>query len=418
MNASLFVSVSLIVFVLLDIYTFQSLKTLTSNRWIRRLWWIIHIAGYSYIIISALAFDPTAEPRKVLNTYMIWLVLMYVPKFVWIAFLLLEDAWRLIVALFRAPAGLSANSEVRTSDAKYLPSRRTFVQQMALAATTIPFLGIAHGIWKGKFAFRVIKQTLTFPDLPEAFDGFKILQVSDIHSGSFDDREAILEGVKMINDQKADLFLFTGDLVNNKAEEMKDWMDVFSRIRAPFGQFSVLGNHDYGDYVHWESDAAKEQNMQDLYRVHDELGFTLLRNQSMRIEKDGQHFDLLGVENWGNPPFPQKGDLKATLANTTPGSFKVLMSHDPTHFDEKVVDEEEHIHLTLSGHTHGMQFGIEIPGWIKWSPVEFKYPKWAGLYEVKSRYLYVNRGFGYLAFPGRVGIWPEITLIELKKQTA
>ena len=203
--------------------------------------------------------------------------------------------------------------------------------------------------------------------------------------------------------------------MNNKAEEMEPWIKSFSRLKGKYGQYSILGNHDYGDYISWDSAEHKQANMNRLYEIHEELGFTLMRNENTHIEKDGERIALLGVENWGKPPFPQHGDLKKTMAGVDANAFKVLMSHDPSHFDEEVKHQEEKIHLTLSGHTHGMQFGIEIPGWIKWSPVKYRYPKWAGLYEDLGRYLYVNRGFGYLAFPGRVGIWPEITLIELKK---
>jgi predicted MPP superfamily phosphohydrolase len=275
----------------------------------------------------------------------------------------------------------------------------------------------------GKYRYRVVNHTLEFDDLPAAFDGFTITQISDIHSGSFDNKKKLEYGIDLINKQESDVILFTGDLVNNQAKEMEPWIESFKKLKAPMGKYSILGNHDYGDYMTWPSQEAKEANMQRLYEIHEELGFRLLRNESVKLQKlalsgveaAGASIDLLGVENWGKG-FGQYGDLKKTAANLSDQSFKILMSHDPSHFDEEVKKFSQFIHLTLSGHTHGMQFGIEIQGFIKWSPASLRYPKWAGLYEELGRYLYVNRGFGFLAFPGRVGIWPEITVLKLKRK--
>lgn len=298
---------------------------------------------------------------------------------------------------------------------EYIPSRRAFVSKVGLLLAAIPFSSIVYGIWKGKYNYRVIKQTLFFDDLPEAFDGFLVAQLSDIHAGSFDNREKIEYGVDLANAQNPDLLLFTGDLVNNKAVEMHPWIDVFGKLKAKHGKYSTLGNHDYGDYISWPNEQAKANNMKHLEEIHKQIGFELLNNRTVSIEKDGEKLHIVGVENWGKPPFPQHGDLNKATADLGKDDFKILMSHDPSHFDGEVKSYDKKIHLTLSGHTHGMQFGIEIPGLIRWSPVKYRYPKWAGLYEEMGRYLYVNRGFGYLAFPGRVGIWPEVTLIELKK---
>jgi predicted MPP superfamily phosphohydrolase len=270
----------------------------------------------------------------------------------------------------------------------------------------------------GRFRFRVRRETLYFDDLPAAFDGFTITQLSDIHIGSFDPeshRDEVREGLKLAQDQQSDLFVFTGDLVNNQAEEMLPWKNEFGVLKAPFGQFSILGNHDYGDYLYgFDPSPAKTKNFEQLVATHGEIGFNLMRNQHTVLEKNGEKIYLLGVENWGKG-FKQEGKLNLALDGVPDDAFKILLSHDPSHFDEEVSKHESQIHLTLSGHTHGAQFGVEIPG-IKWSPVQFRYSRWAGIYNEAKRYLYVNRGFGFLGFPGRVGIWPEVTVLTLKRK--
>jgi len=267
----------------------------------------------------------------------------------------------------------------------------------------------------GKYNYKVLKYVLYFDDLPSAFDGYRITQISDIHSGSFDNHEKIKYGVDLINEQESDIVLFTGDLVNNKAEEMDTWKSTFAQISAKDGVFSVLGNHDYGDYVQWESDAARIANIEDLKAVHADMGWDLLLNEHRFLERNGERIALVGVENWGAGGFKKKGDLDLAGKGVAKEDFKVLMSHDPSYWQEKIKSDPNHYHLTLSGHTHGMQFGIEIPGWFKWSPVSYRYENWAGIYEEFGRYINVNRGFGYLAYPGRVGIWPEVSVIELRK---
>ena len=270
-------------------------------------------------------------------------------------------------------------------------------------------------MYKGRYNFRVLNYTLHFEDLPEAFDGYRITQISDIHSGSFDNKEKIEYAVDLINEQKSDVLLFTGDMVNNKASEMIPWKETFGRLKAEDGKFSVLGNHDYGDYVDWNSKEEKLQNLEDLKTIQKDIGFDLLLNESRYLEKESQRLALIGVENWGTGGFKQAGDLKKASSRIEANDFKILMTHDPSHWDAEVVNDAYHYHLTLCGHTHGMQFGIEIPGWIKWSPAKWRYKQWAGIYEALGQYINVNRGFGYLGYPGRVGIWPEITVIELKK---
>jgi len=274
-------------------------------------------------------------------------------------------------------------------------------------------LNVLYGIIKGKYDFTIHRITLPFKDLPEAFDGFTITQVSDIHVGSFTNHHAVLKGVEMANLQKSDILFFTGDLVNNRADEMEGWMDTFSRLQAPMGKYSILGNHDYGDYSEWPSPEAKAANMERLKQTHADLGFRLLLNENLVLKKGEQFISLVGVENWGKR-FSQYGDLHKAMENVPAENFKILLSHDPTHWEAQVLEHPSHIHLTLSGHTHGTQFGIEIPG-FRWAPAQYVYHQWAGAYHQQDKWIYVNRGFGFIGFPGRVGIFPEITVITLKK---
>jgi hypothetical protein len=251
--------------------------------------------------------------------------------------------------------------------------------------------------------------------LPDNFDGFVLAQISDIHSGSFDNPEKIQYAINLINKQEFDVLLFTGDIVNTDATEMHPWVEMFKGLKNPtYGKYSILGNHDYGTYKNWPSDKALEDNFEAVKDLHRQIDFRLMLDEHVKIKKDNQEIALVGVENWGKN-FGEKGDINKASENLTKEDFKILLSHDPTHWEYVVKNHEKHFQLTLAGHTHGFQFGIEIPGWLKWSPVQYVYKQWAGLYENLGRYIYVNRGFGFHAYPGRVGIWPEITIIELKK---
>lgn len=254
---------------------------------------------------------------------------------------------------------------------------------------------------------------LHFPNLPPAFKGLKIVQISDIHSGSFDNHEKVAKGVDLVLKEKPDVIFFTGDLVNNRSDEMFPYQELFSKIKAPMGVYAILGNHDYGDYVEWPSPEAKAKNLQLLKDIEARMGWQMLNNANTVLEKDGQQIALIGVENWSAKlHFPKYGDLEKAYQGTAHFPFKILLSHDPSHWDAQVRPEYPDIDLMLAGHTHGMQFGVEIPG-LKWSPIQYAYPEWAGLYKKGSQYLYVNRGYGFLGYPGRVGILPEITVIEL-----
>lgn len=393
---------------IVEVYAFQALKTITRTKWILVSYQIISLLAVLYIVYQFTQFDRrVGQNSKTLITFGL-LLLVFIPKLILTSILLLED-------VFRVFSGTITHFLGDNDSGSFLPERRRFVSQVALAMAAIPFSSLLYGMTKGKYNFRVIKQTLFFPDLPEDFDGFTITQISDVHSGSFDDPEKINYAIDMINDQNADMILFTGDIVNTHATEMHPWIDTFNRIQPhEFGKFSVLGNHDYGEYVEWPSAAAKRQNFEDIKDLHRQIGFNLLLNEHTKIKKGNSELVLVGVENWGKN-FKQAGDLKKASEGLSKEDFKILMSHDPSHWEYEVKHDEKHYHLTLSGHTHGLQFGIEIPGIIQWSPVQYVYKQWAGLYENLGRYIYVNRGFGFHAYPGRVGIWPEITVFELKK---
>jgi hypothetical protein len=320
-------------------------------------------------------------------------LLTVVPKIIASPVLLLED----ITRIFR-----------------HFPPRAQWVSELALILAAVPFFGLLYGMTGGRHRYKVHKVSIKFDDLPDAFDGFTITQLSDIHAGSFTSKKGVEKGIEIVNRQKSDLLLFTGDLVNNQASEMEPWIESFSKLKASYGKYAVLGNHDYSDYIKWESKQAQSANLTQLKKVHKEIGFKLLLNEATMIQKDGEAIALIGVENWGKGGFHKYGSLTKAAATISDQEFKILMSHDPSHWEAKTLENLKHIHLALAGHTHGMQFGIELFG-FQWSPVKYVYPQWAGLYKKNGKYLYVNRGFGFLGFKGRIGIWPEITVITLKK---
>ena len=399
--------VFLVFVVILEIYAFQAFKTLIKSKWFFVFYYVTSAIALFYIIYQLYHFDRSVgQTPQTMMTFGL-LLLLYVPKLLLTIILFGEDIVRFFAGLF----GVITKSG---SDG-FLPERRKFVSQIALGIAAIPFASFLYGITIGKYNYKVIRQTLFFPDLPHAFDGTTITHISDVHSGSFDDAEKIQYAIDLINEQNSDMVLFTGDIVNTHATEMDPWIDTFKGIHNPkFGKYSVLGNHDYGEYVNWPSQQTKIQNFENIKAIHNKIDFKLLLNEHVKIKKDNQELAIVGVENWGRK-FGERGDLNLASKGLSKEDFKIVMSHDPSHWDEKIQHDDNHYHLTLSGHTHGFQFGIEIPGWIKWSPVQYVYKQWAGLYENAGRYIYVNRGFGFHAYPGRVGIMPEITVIELKK---
>jgi len=398
----------IIIYILVDIYAFQAIKTITKNPWVHGFYVFISLAVLAGLIyeLSFLGSAKMMEPPK-MYFFGIFLA-VFVPKLIIIVFMFGEDIARFFVGIFMKVAG--------SDNAQFMASRRKFVSTIALGIAAIPFASLLYGMIQGKYNYKVLKYALEFDDLPDAFDGFTLTQISDIHSGSFDNQNKVEYAVNLINEQQSDVILFTGDLVNNIADEMNDWKALFSTLKAPEGVFSVLGNHDYGDYVKWESASEKFENLQNLKNLQKEMGWNLLLNENRYLERSGQKIALIGVENWGENGFKQAGDLDKACEGISKDDFKILMSHDPSHWQAKVKDDPRHFHLTLSGHTHGMQFGIEIPGILKWSPIKYRYKNWAGIYEEFGRYINVNRGFGFLGYPGRVGIWPEITVIQLKKK--
>lgn len=397
-----------IVFVaLIEIYTFQAVKTLTKIKWVQYTYLAVSLLIIIYIAYQFTQFDRSVGQTKQTMFTLGLLLITFLPKIIITVVMFGEDVIRVFDGFMKEFLGNSNES--------FLPDRRKFVSQAALGLAAIPFLSLLYGMTKGKYNFKVIKQTIFFPDLPDNFDGMTITQISDIHSGSFDDHEEINHAIDMINAQKSDIILFTGDIVNTHATEMHPWVDAFKRIQTPaMGKYSVLGNHDYGEYVTWPSEKDKRDNFNAIKDLHRQIDFKLLLNENIKLERNGQQITLVGVENWGEG-FKQAGDLTKASVGVKPEDFKILMSHDPSHWEYEVKSNVNNYQLTLSGHTHGLQFGIEIPGIIKWSPVQYRYKQWAGLYENLGRYIYVNRGFGFHAYPGRVGIWPEITVIELKK---
>ena len=388
-------------------YSYQAIKTITSNRWMLLLYFIIVLMIIGNLVFHTLVIErsTTMEPR------LMYAIGFFVTLF---AFQALVTLLLLGEDILRIPQGIYVFFTKMPGQTQFLPERRKIISQIAVGLAAIPFASLLYGMYRGKYNYKALNYVLEYDDLPEAFDGFKIAQISDIHSGSFDNPEKVQYGVDLINQQQADVVFFTGDLVNNRAEEVFPWIETFKKINSKFGVYSILGNHDYGDYTRWESEAEKKKNMEALFDAQKQMGWDLLLNESRFIEKDGQRLALVGVENWGSG-FKQAGDLEKAFENVAPQDFKILLSHDPSHWEAQVLPHPFDIHLTLSGHTHGMQFGIEIPGWIKWSPVKWRYKQWAGIYEHAKQRLNVNRGFGYLAYPGRVGIWPEVTVITLTK---
>ena len=400
--------ISILFFLIFQWYSYQAIKTFTSNRWLLFAYFlfVIMVVGNLLFYTVVLERSTSNEPRLM---YAIgFFISLFVFQILVTILLLGED-------IFRIHQGIYAYFSKMPDQVQFLPQRRKLISQIAIGLAAIPFASLLYGMFRGKYNFKVLSYKLEYDDLPEAFEGFKIAQISDIHSGSFDNPKKVQYGVDLVNAQDADVVFFTGDLVNNRAEEILPWIRTFKKINAKHGVYSILGNHDYGDYSPWESPEAKKKNMEDLKKAQKKMGWDLLLNESRFIEKQGQRIAILGVENWGSGGFKKAGDLNKALSNVAAEDFKILMSHDPSHWEAEVIPHPFNIHLTLSGHTHGMQFGIEIPGWIKWSPIKWRYKQWAGIYEKLNQRLNVNRGFGYLAYPGRVGIWPEVTVITLNR---
>lgn len=409
----IFISITL----LLDTYVFQAVKSVSqalspkAKTIVYSLYWLLTALA----IISFLLFVYTEQDflGKKVRTYLFATVIgLFLAKVTAGVFFLIDDIRR---GIQWGAIKLFSNSRAETvadlGDEGI--SRSAFLSWLGLAAGGTLFGSLLYG-FTNKYKYDIKRLQLSFENLPASFKGLKIVHISDIHSGSFTDKKAVLHGVEKILKEKPDLILFTGDLVNDRASEMEDYMDVFSQLRAPMGVYSTFGNHDYGDYVSWPHNGiSKEENLELLKKVHADLGWRLLMNEHVALERNGEHIALLGIENWSNKArFPKHGRMDLAHPGTEKYPFKILMSHDPSHWDAQVKTNYPDIDLMLSGHTHGMQFGVEIPG-FKWSPVQYMYTQWAGLYEDGKQKLNVNRGYGFIGYPGRVGMLPEISVIEL-----
>ena len=401
---------------LAEIYSFILIRSVTRSlpgAWKIALW-----AAYLFVTLLSWSsiflfrrIDWASLPHMTRYIFVAFTLGLFVAKLLVLVVMLIDDLRRVLLWVFyRISPNLPATGEASGNGI----SRSAFFKTLALIVGGTTLSGFLYGI-TNRYNYKIRRIKLAYKNLPESFRGMKIVQISDIHAGSFDSHNAVERGLEMIVAEKPDIIFFTGDLVNNKCEEVKPYMDIFSRLKAPLGVYSTLGNHDYGDYVEWDTPEDKARNLEELKEIHGLMGWKLMMNEHVVLEKGSDRIAVLGVENWSaKANFPKHGDLRRAYQGLPEKQvpFKILLSHDPSHWDAQVNTQYKDIDLTLSGHTHGMQFGIEIPG-FKWSPVKYVYSKWAGLYQVGAQQLYVNRGYGFLGYPGRLGILPEITVIEL-----
>ena len=418
----LVIFIILILFVFMDWYIIQAMRQLTGSfssglrKGVTFVAWALTIGSLVSVLIFLLtpAFQNTAL-RSVLG---IIIFSNLITKLFMTVFLFIDDIVRVgkwVASLFTTEnsASIPNNQQPTTNNQNIIP-RSEFLVKAAVVAGALPLVGIGYGIIVGAHDYRIRRITVKLPNLPKSFDGIRIAQISDIHSGSFFNKKAVKGGVEMILKEKADVIFFTGDLVNNIATEVEDYIPVFEKLKAPLGVYSTLGNHDYGDYASWPSQQAKRQNLENLKHAHKLLGWDLLMNEHRMLKQGGEQLAIIGIENYGaRGNFPKYGKLAPAYAGTQDAPVKLLLSHDPSHWDAQVRPEFPDIDIMFAGHTHGMQFGVEI-GNIKWSPVQYMYEQWGGLYQKGKQHLYVNRGFGYIGFPGRIGMPPEITIMELK----
>jgi len=407
-----------IILLAIDSYAWWGIKKIIidyssrTKNIIKWLFWglpVFIIVGTS-LIFSFQNHIPHNQLLSYFNVFSGAFVLFYVPKLVFVDFNIIDDIYFAI----RKAITLRKKSDTNPENHGKLITRRKLLTQVGIIFAGVPFLSLFYGIMRGRFDFITRNIVLTYSNIPTKFDGLKIVQISDFHLGAFLHHEdQVQEIVQLINQQNADLLLFTGDFVNNLSTEIDPFKNILKSLKAKMGKYAILGNHDYGEYVPWKSEEEKIQNVKRIIQLEKEIGFDVLLDESRQIQIEDETIELLGIQNWGLPPFPQYGDLQKPMMDTTNDSFKILMSHDPTHWDAQVL-EKTNIDLTLSGHTHGAQFGIEIPG-FRWSPVTLRYNRWGGLYEEGNQKLYINTGLGSIGYPGRVGMPPEITVLTLNK---
>lgn len=410
--------VFLFVFFIIDYYLFQAVKlsfrnlSVSTQKIISILYWSVPVIAILASILGFVVF-PEYLSYKLRNFIAAGIFIFYISKFVAVIILFLGDITRGFQYLFNLISGNQKPDVVTEKLVSNSIPRSEFLAKSALAVGGLHFGAMAYGIISGAHDYRVRKVPLYLKNLPKEFEGMTIAQISDVHSGSFFNKTAVSGGVDMLMAQKPDMVFFTGDLVNNEAKEFVDYFDVFKKIKAPLGVYSTLGNHDYGDYVPWESAEKKIKNLDTLKEAHSLMGWNLLLDEHKKIKVDNAEIGVLGIQNWGLGGFAKYGDLSKALEGTQDLSTKLLLSHDPSHWRAQVLDKTT-IDAAFAGHTHGMQYGVEI-GKFKLSPVQLRYKEWAGLYEENNQKLYVNRGYGYLGYPGRLGILPEISIFELKK---
>ena len=394
----------------LDAYTFLALRTWLAKysagtrRTAYLVYWGLSVLCFAFLLLNV--FELTESWSDGLKVYSRAVVfILYLSKVPIVFFLLLDDLRRALTWL------INRISPVTERDT----SRSRFLAKTALVAGGVPLVTLTYGMVRNAYRYRRFAVDVPVKNLPKALEGFRIVQISDMHSGSWTRSSPLYEAVEMINREEGDIVVFTGDIVNNRADEMEPYIDIFKEVRGKHGVYSILGNHDYGDYVPWTDDIEKENNMQRVYAIHERLGWDLLRDEHRKLDINGSVLGLIGIENWSAiMRFPKYGDLSVAAAGTDDCDCKVLLSHDPTSWDALIRPEYPDIDLTLSGHTHGFQFGVEIPG-FKWSPSQYVYDQWAGLYQKGTQSLYVNRGLGFLGYPGRVGILPEVTVLTLRR---
>ena len=410
MRKPLFLVVLITVLILIDFYIYHVLRILMqgasagTRTTVGLIYWALCIMSVGSFLLFPYFTNPYFK-QYIFSIGIGWVL----TQIFMVLFFLMDDLRRGAFWTMGQAASIAGAKFMNTE--KGIP-RSTFLSWLGVGLSSTLFFSLLYG-FGNKYNYKLVKKKISLNGLPLAFKGFKIIHISDIHSGSLKDKAAVLKGIELIEKQNADIVLFTGDLVNDRATEMHDWMDVFGKINAPQGVYSTLGNHDYGDYVKWDTVEEKKQNLEALKQVHHDLGWRLLMNENRSIEKNGEKIKIVGIENWGaKARFPKYGKMDLAMQGVNKEDVAILLSHDPSHWEAEVIPKYSNVQLTLSGHTHGMQFGLENP-YFKWSPVQWVYKQWAGIYDNKDQQLYVNRGFGFLGYPGRVGILPEITLIEL-----
>ncbi len=394
----------------LDIYGFQAFRYLVQNWSVTArnimygVYWAIPVLAIGTLIVVN-TVDVSDWNTNFKTYWRTFIFIAYISKLPLVSVLLIDDLRRGVLWVVNQFSG-GGSIDL---------SRSKFLTRTAVVLGALPFTSLLYGMIRNPYRYKRYGETVALKKLPATLDGLKIIQISDIHSGSFTFKEPVKQAIDMINAEKPDLVFFTGDLVNNVATEMEPYVDIFDKIEAKYGVYSVLGNHDYGDYERWPSPEAKVENLERLKNTHKRLGWDLLLNEHRHIDINGERVAVIGVENYSMQlRFPKYGDLEKACENCGPAALKLLLSHDPSHWEGQVIKDQPDIDITFSGHTHGMQFGVEIPGWVRWSPIQYVYKQWAGLYQKGEQYLYVNRGLGFLGYPGRVGILPEIAVLELK----